>query len=259
MKNAIIASLTIGLLYFNFGCNNIPSKKDYYIVSKDSVNIYFDCVKRHDSTCFSNKLPEPLPPPGLEWYSKLMILFDSTDRVYIYQTKNIFTYDSTKEYNTNIDYTKFPNYIGLQPYQLMTFTSDNFISFIKNNNDILKLDTIDRKYNRLIYIASNKDTIENKAYYDLMGIIKSKLPNQSHKRKVLFITRLTTEEENQVIYCKRRNLKYFPEKIKWSSDFINGNCRPFTKVYDSTEKQMFCKIISQELFAEDCTTIFPLL
>lgn len=155
---------------------------------------------------------------------------------------------------------KYPPFIGLQTYQLLTFSTENFINFIEDNNDILKLDTIEREYNRFIYIASNKDTIKNKAFYNFMKLIKQKPKLNTSKRdkKVYYIIRMTTEEENHVIYYKRRNKPYFPENIKWSENFINGNCRPLTKEYDSTEKSLYYNIKACEMFFENCTELKPI-
>ncbi|MEI6853421.1 MAG: hypothetical protein WCL06_11280, partial [Bacteroidota bacterium] len=205
-----------------------------------------------------NTFPPPPPPPGQEYYTKLIFLFDSTDRVYLYQTSSIDNYDTARKYNSEINNFNYPSYIGLKPQHFVSFTSQDFIAFIKNNDDILELDTTKRKYDRFIYIGSNKDTIKNNGYYDLISLIspKSKIPR--YRKQVFFITRRTTEEENNVIYYKRRNIPYTPEKIKWSTNFITGNCRPFTKEYDSIEKRMFYIIKAGNTFAYHCTSLNPI-
>jgi hypothetical protein len=52
------------------------------------------------------------------------------------------------------------------------------------------------------------------------------------------LVRKTTEEENVVMYYKRRNIEYHPEKIKWSTNFIEGKYKPFTNEYQSVESTM---------------------
>lgn len=240
-----IILICLTLIVFT-NCVNKKSAKKYYIISQhycygDTFNFSRDSI------------PPPPPPPGKEWYTNLIFLFDSTDRVYLYQTINKENFDSARKYNSNIELTKYPNYIGLQPYHLISFTNENFINFIKNNNDILELDTAEYSHNRLIYIASNKDTIKNKAYYELLDLIKSKSYLRKHRNIVCFMIRKTTEEENKVIYYKRKNILYNPEEIKWSANFINGNCRPFTKEYDSIEKRMFYIIKAFKTLDKDCT------
>jgi hypothetical protein len=258
MKKNIPISLTLGLLYFICGCNNNTVQNEYYIISKDTINIYLDCVKRQDSTCLAKMPPLPSMPPSMEWYSNLVILFDSTDKVYLYQTEYIDNYDSAKNHNPERNYSLYPIYIGLQPFHLMTFESGNFISFIKSNDDILKLDTIFSKNNRFIYIASNKDTIKNKAFYDLLELIKPKSEIRKKNQRVYYIIRNTTEEENNVIFCKRNDLPNIPNDTKWSANFISGNCHPFTKEYNDLENQMFFKIKARELFIKDCTKLLQI-
>jgi hypothetical protein len=251
MKKYYFFLLIISTLIAFTNCKNEKSKKGLFIITKhynfDEDTLYY-------------KIPPPPPPPGLEWYSKLVFLFDSTDRVYFYQTTNKENFDANNKNENDYINIKYPPYLCLNPHHLVSFTSDNFIDFIKTNNDIFKLDTSEnRKYNSFIFIASNKDTIRNKAFYELIDLIKPKSELKRHLRKVCFIVRKTTEEENKVIYYKRRNIKFNPEEIKWSTNFINGNCRPFTREYDSTEKGLYSTIKALGTISEDCTILLPIL
>ncbi len=260
MKHILTIAFAALILLSFAACNQKKNVKEFYIVSKG------------DSTDFSNKyaikdtsLQPPPPPPGfsssrvkgVEYFYNTVIIFDSTDLVYLYQT------DFTENKNSLIkvprgcivdeseDYYKFikhPPFIGLRPENILKFDSKNFLDFIKANNDIFQLDTT-RRCNRILMIASNKDTIENPAFYDLM-----KLTKQDRKTldKVFPIIRMTTEEENKVIYCKRRNVKYDPANVKWSTNFLNGKYYPLSSEYDSIVKYVIPNIFTaRKLFRMD--------
>lgn len=216
-------------------CKQRNHVKEYYIISK------------HDSTDFSGKnskgttLPIPPPPPlpfdivGSE-YSNIVIILDSTDVVYIYQTENsrkeIYNNDNNKRNIKDsyaIDfYSTYDTYIGLRPEHLIKFDSKEFINFIKNNNDIFQLDT-NTQLNKLLFIGSNKDTVKNPALYDIVKLITNKINKK--RNRIAYMVRKTTEEENNVIYCKRRNIHYDPSKFKWSKKYYGNS--PLSKEYDS--------------------------
>jgi len=229
-----------GLIIFLFStCRQKPHVKEYYVVSTG------------DSTDFNHKYkntasqePHPyLPPDILEsnYYYKTVIIFDSSDLVYLYQTDLITNENSIVKnsggciVNENDNFHKFmkyPNYLALKSENILKFSNRNFIEFIKSNNDIFLFDTISKGL-RILIIASKEDTIINSAFYDLMNLIVKKKRNIN---SVHYFIRLTTEEENKVIFYKRRNIKYKPDTIKWSKNFLNGDYPPFTRQYDSVEK-----------------------
>jgi len=168
------------------------------------------------------------------WYSNMVIIFDSIDKVYLYQTEEVATSWDCDYLN---DYKPIcPNYIGLRPEYLLTFNSNYFMSFVIDNNDIFKIDSNESSHYCFftITLASTKDTIKNEAYFEFIDFIKS-------KRKAFYgftyVVRHTTEEENMVIQFKKRKLNYDPKKIIWSQRFIDCNSTPFTDKYDSIEKR----------------------
>lgn len=255
MKHYLTILISALILLSISACKQKPQFKEYYIVSTG------------DSTDFNHKYtnsdlpkpPRPLSPEIIEssYYYKTVIIFDSIDQVYLYQT-NLITNENSIVKNSggcivyeNDDFHKFkkyPNYLDLRTDNILKFTNKNFLEFIKTNNDIFLFDTIANCV-RIVIIASNKDTITNSAFYDFMNLIMKK---QKTIKKVHYIIRLTTEEENQVIFYKRRNLKYNPETIKWSKNFLNGNYRPFTRKYDSVEKYVIPYVFkARKLFSVD--------
>lgn len=226
------------LIIFMFCFTTHSCKKDknsnYYIIS-DQKSIR-DSVKAIGS---NNEIR--LISPRKNWYTSFVILLDSTDKVYIYQTEFIKEKTNAKpefngENNRCLDCPEYSNHIGLKPEQMLTFDSRHFIEFIKNNQDIFEFDTLDNGKSRCFTIASNKDTIQNVAFYDLKDLITKKGGNKNSH--TCGLVRKTTEEENAVIFHKRRNLEYHPDKINWSTNFIDGKYRPFTKEYQSAESKM---------------------
>jgi hypothetical protein len=255
MKNNIKILIYIILLLINISCNNKKTKTDYYII-EGSNSVYNIGPKSSMNEKFNIKESYYI---GEDWYANLVFVMDSTDMVYIYQTERndielkytppIVTL-SEKDKSENIAKNDtlihehvFPNYIGLKPEYLLAIESKNFISFIKLNNDIFQCDTNDRETVSIFCIASNCDTIKNEAFYDLIRYINKK--NNFYSKNRYWI-RKTTEEEDSVIYRKRNKFKYIPERIKWSSNFIKGNCKPFTNEYNMIERRVVVKSKAKE-------------
>jgi hypothetical protein len=240
---SLILLLTIWII-MGISCKQEKEKvKQKYFVLSDKNNWKISFTIENGDTIFSD--PPPPPPPNMKWYSNYVFIMDSTDLVYIYQTENkdidninYYSYNSIFQNNTkthdNLIYEyDFPNYIGLRPEYMIAIESKNLLSFIKLNNDIFQLDSNKSPF-VIIYIASNKDTIMNPAYYDLKKLIPSR---DQRKCLIAFITRKTTEEEDWVIYYKRRNMEYIPENINWTTHFINEKTKPFTKEYNKIEQR----------------------
>jgi len=259
MRRNFSLILLLVLIAFS-NCRNGVDAKKYFVISKDSVCMATERYKNNDLNDRRNILISPPPFPSLGWYSDLVIIFDSTDRVYLYQTKKAENSDSTiMKDKERIGLSKFPPFIGLQPFHLLTFKSEDFINFIKSNNDILKLDSTNIPgKRRFVYIVSNKDTIENNAYYQFINLIRPKSDSQNFW-PVSYMIRITTEEENYAIYYKRKGETYLPNSIKWSENFIIGKCRPLTGKYDSIEKRLFFVIKANETYGAECTRLPKML
>jgi hypothetical protein len=249
-------------------CRDLSKKREYYIIS------YHDSITNGllNGSIQDSMYPPPMPPAplSLKWFSNLVFIFDSTDMVYIYQTETAgyehmikYTppgdYDKSKEmhtinFDTIITNYNFPNYIGLRPEHLVAISSDNFIEFVKLNNDIFQLDT-NSKSVHIFYIASNKDTIKNDAFYDLNELITSK---ERYKSRNHCIVRKTTEEEDFVIFFKRHKKTYKPENIEWQTSFINLNLKPFTPQYNRIEHRCFVIRKAKKSFERNSLEVIPI-
>lgn len=235
MKNRQFIA-AIALMVFLMNCSDNVKYNDYYIINSGQFSI----VQIQDTS-----VPPPPPPPpppkivtitGL--YTKIVILLDSSDAVYMYQTDRFRGNGHKNEYYVE----KYQDIIELKPEHLIRFRSEEFIDFVKQNNDIFHFDSTTSLI-RAVYFASNKDTLLNPAFYDFI-----KLTNANKKSSnVFYDVRRTTEEENYVMYCKRNNIKYEPSNYKWSANSLAASYKPFTKQFDSVQRNLFDYIIRPKL------------
>jgi hypothetical protein len=198
-------------------CKKTNSEKEFYVISAQ------------DSIAKTRNLKIPPPPLNpYKWYSDVVFIFDSHNKVYIYQTEKEFHPDNNPKFSLDVEY---PNFINLKPEHLITFESKDFINFIKNNDDIFGLKPNENNPFRFLYMASETDTIKNEALYDFTNLISKP------RSRISYILRRTTEEENIVLKYKRNLKEFAPENISWSKNFINGKAAPFTKEYNDAESK----------------------
>jgi hypothetical protein len=216
MKSYLLLCLSL-ILVIQTACKH-HSRKDFYVISKPDSSLW--PAKKSDSL-----------PLFFKWYSNLVMIFDSTDKVYIYQTKIV----TQKGQNSISNDAKFPNIIGLMPKQLIVLNVNWFIDYVKENNEYFRLDTNKSAVRRLYFIASPTDTIRNSAFYELMDLIKD---TKTSTHSITCVVRKTTEEENKVLACKRKQETYYPENMQWSELFLDGKTKPFTSKYDSIENKL---------------------
>lgn len=209
-------------------------QEEYIVISKeDSLS------KAYDQ---KNKIPKPFIPQELKWYTDLVVIMGSTNKVYIYQTERKSSNEEAK-----FDY---PNYIGLRPEYLTTVDSKDFVSFLKSNNDIFEIFRNKENIINPFYIASETDTIKNVAISNLNKALSKE------KSETVYLLRKTTEEENAVLKFKRNQRSFEPEKINWSTKFYNGQVTPFTKEYEKMERKMKSIVKAKETFKKKIRIVY---
>lgn len=215
--------------------NNEKSiQQEYFVISnEDSIS------KMYHKT---HKIRKPIMPIEIKWYTDLVFIMGDKDKVYIYQTEKKYSH-------TNIKFN-YPNYIGLRPEYLITVESKDFVSFLKNNNDIFGIFPNKEDVRNVFYIASETDTIKNAALLDLYESLNKEKSHSSWR------LRLTTEEENIILKFKRSGEEYDPELINWSSNFYNGRVRPFTKEYKDLEKEFNIYVNAKESFRKKIKMVY---
>jgi hypothetical protein len=143
--------ITIGLT----GCMKKQTKTDYYIFSKiDSIQKVRTYNTIQDD---SNPPPPPPPPPPIQyrWYSNIVMIFDTADKIYIYQTEKIDQFNNSGLRPEYIEYENinFPYFIGLTPDQMVTIHTDYLIDFLKDNDEFFRLDSNYQKEQRFFFIV----------------------------------------------------------------------------------------------------------
>lgn len=212
MKYKILFSLA--LIVILGSCKKQTMEKKYYVISNaDSIS---EAWKK------SAKVPPPFVPYNLKWYSDVVFILDSS-KVYAYQTEKTHTGSGN-----NMDF-EYPNLIGLKPEYLLTINSENFVSFLLNNNDIFGIFP-DNSVQPIIYLASQTDTVKSVALTQLWKRL------ENNKSRTFFSVRRTTEEENIVLLYKKNNKEFLPENVKWTSNFYNGKVKPLTTEYKEIEE-----------------------
>jgi len=211
-----------------------PIKEEYIVISKeDSISKAY-----HKK----NKIPKPFVPQEFKWYTDLVVIMDSKDKVYIYQTERKSSNEEAK-----FDY---PNYIGLRPEYLTTIESKDFVLFLKNNNDIFGIFPNKENVINPFYIASETDTIKNVAISNLNKALSKE------KSQTIYLLRKTTEEENVVLNFKRNQKNFEPEKINWSTNFYDGQVSPFTKEYAEMERRTKSVVNAKETFKKKIRIVY---
>lgn len=232
-------SLSFALCVFSFtSCKKEKVKEvfveDYIVISKeDSITKIYDSI---------NQILRPIIPQEMKWYSDLVFIMDSKNKVFIYQTELISRTESA-----NFDY---PNYINLRPEYLTTINSKDFISFLKENNDLFSIFKNKDRTRNFFYIASETDTIKNQALVDLNKALSKEGDGST------YILRKTTEEENIVLKFKRNQQNFEPKNINWSMKFYNGQVKPFTNEYENFRKKINSEVKAKQTFTKKIELLY---
>ncbi|OYQ46926.1 hypothetical protein [Flavobacterium aurantiibacter] len=214
MRIAPIKIFVLSLLLLGCEQRSLKNERRLYVISEQ------------DSLQKNSSIPRPAPPDFQNrFYTDVVFILDSVSDVHLYQTSKIYNLDG----ESSNDYS-FPNFIELKPEHLVTVSSKSFISFFKNNLDVL--DNANEYRAKHYYFASETDTIKNQALYDFFEYIKH-VP-----RAPSYFVRMTTEEEKMVLKFKKQHRFYAPKLIPWSSNFLDGNCKPYTDRYKKVESQI---------------------
>lgn len=214
MRIVPIKVIVLSLLFLGCEQRSLKKERRLYVISEQ------DSVQKNSS------IPRPAPPDfHNRFYTDLVFILDSVNDVHLYQTSKIYNLDgeSLNDYH-------FPNFIELKPEHLVTLSGNSFISFFKNNLHVL--DNANEHRVKHYYFASETDTIKNRALYDFFEYIRH-VPRAPH-----YVVRRTTEEEKMVLKFKKQHRFYAPKLISWSSNFIDGNCKPFTDRYKKVESHI---------------------
>jgi len=240
--------LILSIIIFTIGlsCKQRKNSNEFYVLS------YHDSLSR-------NGIPPPPTPPGLKYYSNIVMIFDTSNNIYLYQVdiygKNGEIIEKGLGQTWCCGDEEYPFFLDLTPNDLITINANYFIDFIKDNDCFFRLDTNYKSTNRFLYLVSDFDTIKNKGFYELLDYIKT---SKNEKNRVYYIIRGSTEEERQVLKYKRSVDYYDPKSINWSENFLDGKTKPFTLKYDSLEKRFEMIIKKRVSFKENALRLAPI-
>ena len=257
MINKLIKNTFSLLIIFLFLVSCNQKKEKTYVISEKLAQIDSLKCKKKELDSIKTFPPPPIDTciytykpslngifqisglPDKNYYFKLVFILDTTNLVYLYQTEtvpidlvraNIQKKERYNHSNEDISELQFSDFIGLKPEYLLTFKSEYMISFIEENKEIFELDTINKYRRKIFVLASTTDIIQNPFFYKIKDYING---IDNHYSSIVGLVRMTSEEENVVLAYKKKNKPYNPKNINWSTNFLDGNCRPFSTRYDS--------------------------
>ncbi len=172
---------------------NIP-----YIISKESKEKITD----------TDTIPPPPPIPGWLFYGTNSFIIDTDSKIYYFQRDEINHICGNWKKSDTI-----PNFIGLQPKDLIEIPTNNISDFIKANYK--------QKFKNITYICSKTDTLQSESFFVLEKALKSQ-----EKYGDYYNIRRTTQEEDTVLKYKKNNEFYNSEDINWDKNRITF---PFIK------------------------------
>lgn len=192
MKNVLV--LMIVSLFIGCTKKGEEAKKDSevqksYVISQED--------KKNSERDKKNNVPPPFIPVGISMGSNLII--DEYSNIYYYQTNKIGGGCSTGMENDTI-----PRFIDINPKDLIKIPKDCMERFI-DENVMTK-----EKRKQILIIASQKDTIKDQPFLNFFKNINVSM----------YVVRRTTQEEDTVLYYKKKDIFYDSKYIKWDKSRI---------------------------------------
>lgn len=211
MKNVLIL-IMVSLL---FGCNKKEEavNKDSEVQKPFVISEFYKQLKKYDKYYTDTKgrkiavpPPPPLIPKGLIYGSNNFII-DKNFKIYYFQRNSGIGFRC----GTGLENDTIPHFIDLQPKDLIEIPINCIDDFVKLNYK--------KEVRNFTFISSQLDTLNSKNYFKLIKAIEMSLGNGDS----YFIER-TTQEEDTVLYYKKKDMFYDSKEIKWDKTkikFIN--------------------------------------
>ena len=183
------------LICLFFGCNKKEDSEVQkpYIISAENIKIQ----KYSDSLKSSKSEIKLFPLEG--FYGECNLIIDRNGDVLYFQNKNKIRMCGTGMLNDTI-----PEYFDLQPKHIVKIPKDCIEKFV-NENLMNK-----EKRRQILIVASQTDTIKDQKFLSFFYNMKV----QS------YIVRRTTQEEDTVLYYKKKDMFYDSKEIKWDKTKI---------------------------------------
>lgn len=176
--------------FFLLNCSKKEEvKNEVYIISEED-------------RAFKKKIEEAkVPPPSPGFYGPSNIIIDKEEDLYFYQRENRYIW------NCIIEENPLPEFIDLQPKDLVKVPRNSVADFLKENT----ISNIKEK--RYLTIASQLDTLKSEGFFNIMDFLTdNKVP--------IYLIRRTTQEEDVVLKFKESDEFYNPDSIEWDKSRI---------------------------------------
>lgn len=201
MRILFFLCIVFGLI----SCEKKTDQKEYepYVIS-EVWDAYQKARKNPERDENGNILP---PPPHREkWgYGYENFIIDDSLNVFYYEFQPRFTESCIETEDDTIPYFQ-----DLRPGLLIQLPKESLVEFVKLN--------FKRGIRNKVKIASQKDTLNSKAYYDLLKGFDKYL-DRYYDGDIYGIF-ATTQEEDTVLYYKKHRKWYNPDSIKWDKKRI---------------------------------------
>ena len=178
-----------------FACNKKEDnevQKPYVISEEDRKN-----QKYSDSIETSESEIKVFPLKG--FYGECNLIIDRNGDVLYFQNKN-----DVRMCGTGMENDTIPEYLDLHPKHLVKIPKDCIEKFV-NENVMNK-----EKRRQILVVASQTDTIKNEKFLSFFYNMKVQA----------YIVRRTTQEEDTVLYYKKKDMFYNSKEIKWDKSRI---------------------------------------
>lgn len=193
--------------FISCGKKNDEENIKPYIISKVCKD-YQKAVEKSKKNTNGN----PPLPPLVKWgYGQENFIIDDSLNVFYYQFQPKIYGGCIPTYDDDIPY--FQN-IG--PDLLIQLPKESLLEFVKLN--------FKRGIRNKVKIASQKDTLNSKQYFDLLEAFDKYLDrHEDGDRYAIFAS---TQEEDTVLYYKKHKKWYNSDSIKWDKKRIRFFSKP---------------------------------
>lgn len=150
------------------------------------------------------------------FYGSENFILDDSSNVYYYQLERFF---SASGCGTDTGKDSIPYFLKLKPESFIKLPLESIDGFLKLNF---------RKGERnAVKIASQKDTLNSKAYFKLQESLDKYLDYREDRD--IYLIYPTTQEEDVVLLCKKYKKDYNSDSIKWDKKRIRF---PMSKIHE---------------------------
>lgn len=147
------------------------------------------------------------------FYGSENFILDDSSNVYYYQLERFF---SASGCGTDTGKDSISYFLNLKPENLIKLPIESIDNFVKLN--------FRNGERNAVKIASQKDTLNSKAYFKLQESLDKYLDYREDRD--IYLIYPTTQEEDVVLLYKKRKKDYKSDSIKWDNKKIRFFSKP---------------------------------